>query len=164
MEAAFAKGVLTVTVPKPHEVKAKEKKIPVGKADRPSCFLCQAGESHAISPAQVFRLEEEGRAVRDAIARAEETLPGRPLLRPVMRGGRRLAEGTIEVRRAGARRKRSPACPGTSVRSSLRSGDTRRDQRASPGLSGRGCPGNQAPTETRRRAAPERPGALDQHK
>ena len=31
VEAAFAKGVLTVTVPKPPEVKAKEKKIPVGK-------------------------------------------------------------------------------------------------------------------------------------
>jgi HSP20 family protein len=31
VEAAFARGVLTVTVPKPPEVKAKEKKIPVGK-------------------------------------------------------------------------------------------------------------------------------------
>ena len=31
VEAAFVKGVLTVTVPKPPEVKAKEKKIPVGK-------------------------------------------------------------------------------------------------------------------------------------
>jgi HSP20 family protein len=29
--AAFVRGVLTVTVPKPPEVKAKEKKIPVGK-------------------------------------------------------------------------------------------------------------------------------------
>jgi HSP20 family protein len=30
--ASFAKGVLTVTVPKPAEIKAKEKKIPIGKA------------------------------------------------------------------------------------------------------------------------------------
>ena len=32
VEAAFAKGVLTVTVPKPPEVKAKEKKIPISKS------------------------------------------------------------------------------------------------------------------------------------
>ena len=51
---------------------------------------------------QVFRIEEEGRAVRDVIARAEETLPGRPLLRPVMRGGRRLAGGTIDLHAARA--------------------------------------------------------------
>jgi HSP20 family protein len=31
IKASFAKGVLTVTVPKPPEVKAKEKKIPIGK-------------------------------------------------------------------------------------------------------------------------------------
>jgi len=31
VKATFAKGVLTVTVPKPPEVKAKEKKIPVSK-------------------------------------------------------------------------------------------------------------------------------------
>ena len=31
VKASFAKGVLTVTVAKPPEVKAKEKKIPVGK-------------------------------------------------------------------------------------------------------------------------------------
>ncbi|MHA1109279.1 MAG: nicotinate phosphoribosyltransferase, partial [Alphaproteobacteria bacterium] len=36
---------------------------------------------------QVFRIEEAGRAVRDVIARAEENLPGRPLMAPVMRGG-----------------------------------------------------------------------------
>jgi len=32
VQAKFEKGVLTVTVPKPPEVKAKEKKIPIGKA------------------------------------------------------------------------------------------------------------------------------------
>jgi HSP20 family protein len=31
VKASFAKGVLTVAVPKPPEVKAKEKKIPIGK-------------------------------------------------------------------------------------------------------------------------------------
>jgi nicotinate phosphoribosyltransferase len=49
---------------------------------------------------QVFRLEEDGRAVGDVIARAEETLPGRPLLRPVMRGGRRLPAGSIDLHAA----------------------------------------------------------------
>jgi nicotinate phosphoribosyltransferase len=49
---------------------------------------------------QVFRLEEDGRAVRDVIARAQETLPGRRLLRPVMRGGRRLPEGVIDLHAA----------------------------------------------------------------
>jgi HSP20 family protein len=32
VKASFAKGVLSVTVPKPPEVKAKEKKIPIGKS------------------------------------------------------------------------------------------------------------------------------------
>jgi nicotinate phosphoribosyltransferase len=50
---------------------------------------------------QVFRVEEEGRAVRDVIARHTEPLPGRPLLRQVMRGGERLAEGGTDL--AGAR-------------------------------------------------------------
>ena len=31
IKASFAKGVLQITVPKPAEVKAKEKKIPIGK-------------------------------------------------------------------------------------------------------------------------------------
>ncbi|HEX2257712.1 MAG TPA: nicotinate phosphoribosyltransferase [Afifellaceae bacterium] len=39
---------------------------------------------------QIFRVGESGRAVRDVIGRAEETLDGRPLLVEVMRGGRRL--------------------------------------------------------------------------
>jgi nicotinate phosphoribosyltransferase len=49
---------------------------------------------------QVFRIEEHGRTVRDVIARAEETLPGRPLLHPVMRGGRRLPEATTDLHAA----------------------------------------------------------------
>ncbi len=49
---------------------------------------------------QVFRFEENGRAVRDVIARAEETLAGRALLSPVMRGGRRLPEGSVDLQAA----------------------------------------------------------------
>ncbi len=39
---------------------------------------------------QVFRVEEEEVARRDVLARYGEQLPGRPLLRPVMREGKRL--------------------------------------------------------------------------
>ncbi|MBE0598066.1 MAG: nicotinate phosphoribosyltransferase [Desulfuromonadales bacterium] len=39
---------------------------------------------------QIFRCERKGQDVRDSIARADEVMPGRPLLAPVMRGGRRL--------------------------------------------------------------------------
>jgi nicotinate phosphoribosyltransferase len=45
----------------------------------------------------VFRIEEEGRAVRDVIARADENLPGRPLLAPVMREGRRLPGAEVAL-------------------------------------------------------------------
>jgi len=41
---------------------------------------------------QVFRLVEGGLAVQDTIARADEALPGTPLLKQVMRAGRRLDE------------------------------------------------------------------------
>lgn len=41
---------------------------------------------------QVFRRVADGMAAGDVIARAGEDLPGEPLLRPVMRGGRRLPE------------------------------------------------------------------------
>jgi nicotinate phosphoribosyltransferase len=50
---------------------------------------------------QIFRQEEGGRAVRDILARHDEAHPGRPLLRQVMAGGRRLAAGMIDL--AGAR-------------------------------------------------------------
>jgi nicotinate phosphoribosyltransferase len=42
---------------------------------------------------QVYRLEENGRALKDVVAAADETLPGRALLRKVMEGGRRLTAG-----------------------------------------------------------------------
>ena len=46
---------------------------------------------------QVFRIEQNGRAVRDVIARADEDFDGRPLLHLVMQDGRRTAEGTIDL-------------------------------------------------------------------
>ncbi|CAN5521047.1 nicotinate phosphoribosyltransferase [soil metagenome] len=54
---------------------------------------------------QLFRVEEEGRAVRDILARAEEEHSGRPLLGPVMRGGVRLPAGeeTLAAARERAR-------------------------------------------------------------
>jgi nicotinate phosphoribosyltransferase len=42
---------------------------------------------------QVFRLEQNGGAVRDVIARHGEEQPGRALLEPVMKGGKRLDAG-----------------------------------------------------------------------
>jgi nicotinate phosphoribosyltransferase len=41
---------------------------------------------------QVFRQHEHGRAIGDVIGRFGEALDGRPLLQPVMRGGRRLSD------------------------------------------------------------------------
>lgn len=53
---------------------------------------------------QVFRREDQGRALDDVIARADEDLPGRPLLQQVMAGGRRLAEPeSLDAMRARAR-------------------------------------------------------------
>ena len=46
---------------------------------------------------QVFRVEVGGRAVRDVIARADEELPGKPLLERVMAGGERLPAGMASV-------------------------------------------------------------------
>lgn len=46
---------------------------------------------------QIFRVENEGSATYDVIARNEENLPGRPLLQPVMRAGKRLPAGRREL-------------------------------------------------------------------
>jgi nicotinate phosphoribosyltransferase len=55
---------------------------------------------------QIFRVEEDGRAVRDVIARWGEEQPGRPLLRQMMRDGSRLPESeeSLEAARDRARR------------------------------------------------------------
>ncbi|MGH7572283.1 MAG: nicotinate phosphoribosyltransferase [Gemmatimonadota bacterium] len=52
---------------------------------------------------QVFRVEENGHAVRDVIARAEEDLSGRALLVPVMRDGERLPAGRGDLGEARSR-------------------------------------------------------------
>lgn len=55
-------------------------------------------------PKQVFRLQEDGVALRDTLALFGEELPGRPLLRQVMRGGRRtFAPEALDDIRARAR-------------------------------------------------------------
>jgi nicotinate phosphoribosyltransferase len=58
---------------------------------------------------QVFRMEEEGRATGDVIARHDEELPGRPLLRKVMEGGRRLPDDGTDLREARDRARRELA-------------------------------------------------------
>jgi nicotinate phosphoribosyltransferase len=52
-----------------------------------------AGKSVLPGRKQVFRIERNGVAVRDVIARLGEEQPGRALLEPVMKGGKRLAAG-----------------------------------------------------------------------
>jgi nicotinate phosphoribosyltransferase len=54
---------------------------------------------------QVFReYDASGRVRADTIALADEVLPGRPMLQPVMRAGRRLQQPSLEDSRACARR------------------------------------------------------------
>jgi nicotinate phosphoribosyltransferase len=58
---------------------------------------------------QMFRIEENGRAVRDVIALADEVLDGRPLLHLVMQDGRRTADGTIDLDEARERARKELA-------------------------------------------------------
>jgi nicotinate phosphoribosyltransferase len=59
-----------------------------------------AGKPILPGSKQVFRVEERGESVRDVIGCAHESLPGRPLLEPVMREGRRLPAGRVELEQA----------------------------------------------------------------
>jgi nicotinate phosphoribosyltransferase len=52
-----------------------------------------AGKTLLPGPKQVYREERDGIATGDVIAGAGEERPGRPLLQPVMREGRRLPAG-----------------------------------------------------------------------
>lgn len=54
-------------------------------------------------PKQVYRVERRGVADHDILAKRGETLEGRPLLRPVMLGGVRAAEGQVSLPEAAAR-------------------------------------------------------------
>ncbi len=56
-----------------------------------------SGKSTLPGRKQLFRVEEDGVAVRDVIAREHEEIPGRPLLRPVMEGGERLPAGRVRL-------------------------------------------------------------------
>ena len=58
---------------------------------------------------QVFRVEAEGRALRDVIGRWTESLPGRPLLRAVMHNGARLPAGGEALDEARKRAQREMA-------------------------------------------------------
>jgi len=49
------------------------------------------GKAILPGPKQVYRVEDRDRTIGDVIGRAEEALPGRPLLHRVMRRGRRIA-------------------------------------------------------------------------
>lgn len=61
----------------------------VACADSPR-MKASTGKASLPGPKQVFRRWEDGRMVGDTIAAAGETLPGEPLLQPVMRDGARL--------------------------------------------------------------------------
>jgi nicotinate phosphoribosyltransferase len=50
-------------------------------------------KSNLPGPKQIFRTERGGRATGDVLALRREDMPGRPLLVPVMRGGRRTEAG-----------------------------------------------------------------------
>lgn len=56
-----------------------------------------AGKPILPGAKQVFRIEEDDEAVRDVVASAGEAHPGRPLLEPVMRDGRRLPAGEVSL-------------------------------------------------------------------
>lgn len=49
---------------------------------------------------QIFRMSEAGRYARDTIARADEVLPGQPLLAVVMRNGERLPASRVDIEAA----------------------------------------------------------------
>lgn len=80
---------------------------------------------------QIFRVEEDTRAVHDILAREGEKHPGRPLLQKVMEGGKRQDAGRISLEEARQRakdeigrlparlRSLEPAVPGYPVRLSL---------------------------------------------
>ena len=52
---------------------------------------------------QVFRVEKDGVAMHDVLARADERIPGRPLLEIVMADGQRVAAGRRTAAQARAR-------------------------------------------------------------
>jgi nicotinate phosphoribosyltransferase len=68
-----------------------------------------AGKTILPGRKQTFRIEENGEAVGDVLARHDESLPGRPLIRKVMEGGKRLSSHveSLEAIRENASRERA---------------------------------------------------------
>ncbi|MDA8231483.1 MAG: nicotinate phosphoribosyltransferase [Magnetospirillum sp.] len=64
------------------------------------CVKLSPGKPVFPGRKQIFRQDEGGEDVRDVIGRTGEALPGRPLLLPVMRNGRRLPVGDVDLRAA----------------------------------------------------------------
>jgi nicotinate phosphoribosyltransferase len=77
-------------------------------AGRPRLKL-SSGKALLPGPKQVFRVYRDGAAAGDTLARLGERLPGRPLLEPVMRSGRRLAHGKTSLEEARAYAEREVA-------------------------------------------------------
>lgn len=66
-----------------------------------------SGKATVPGRKQVFRMEDHGEAVGDVVAIAGEALPGRPLLAPAMRSGRRVGKGpSLDEARENAREER----------------------------------------------------------
>lgn len=61
------------------------------------CLKLSPGKELLPGPKQVFRVESDGGADHDVLGLRDELLPGRPLLRPVMRAGQRLREGQVSL-------------------------------------------------------------------
>ena len=68
-----------------------------------------AGKKILPGRKQIFRVEEKGEAVGDVLARHDESLPGRPLIRKVMEGGKRLPShvDSLEAIRENASREKA---------------------------------------------------------
>ncbi|MEE8524271.1 MAG: nicotinate phosphoribosyltransferase [Thermoanaerobaculia bacterium] len=108
-----------------------------------------AGKSTLPGRKQIFRVEEDGLAIGDVLARDREELPGRPLLRPVMAGGERLPAGRVELAASRDRARREiaklpdrvralePCTPPYPVTVSRELADYR--QAVIDGLTGRAC-------------------------
>lgn len=71
-------------------------------AGQPRMKLSEA-KSNPPGRKQVFRHYRAGKMLRDVIARAGESLPGAPLLQPVMKSGRRITQAPLTAAREHAR-------------------------------------------------------------
>ncbi|MDE3197544.1 MAG: nicotinate phosphoribosyltransferase, partial [Acidobacteriota bacterium] len=68
--------------------------------DGKPCYKLSPGKTVYPGPKQVFRESRGGKAIRDTIGRADEKLPGCPLLRPAILGGVVQPQPILEESRA----------------------------------------------------------------